>query len=35
MMWWRLVKLKLIFATLVLCIRGYIIIPIIVSANKD
>jgi vesicle-associated membrane protein 7 len=35
MMWWRLVKLKLIFATLVLCILGYIIIPIIVSANKD
>ena len=36
MMWWRLVKLKLIFGTLILCILGYIIIPIIINAtSKD
>ena len=35
MMWWRLAKLKMIFATLALCVLGYIIVPIIVSATKD
>mmetsp|Transcript_8636 Transcript_8636/g.21769 ORF Transcript_8636/g.21769 Transcript_8636/m.21769 type:complete len:232 (+) Transcript_8636:56-751(+) len=33
MMWWRLVKLKLIFGTLILCILGYILIPIIINAT--
>lgn len=33
MMWWRLVKLKLIFGTLILVILGYILIPIIVNAT--
>lgn len=35
MMWWRLVKLKIIFGTLVICILGYIIVPIISAANDD
>ena len=35
MMWWRLVKLKIIFGTLVICILGYIIVPIIAAANDD
>lgn len=35
MMWWRQMKLKLIFATLVLCVLGYIVVPIIVQATKD
>lgn len=36
MMWWRLVKLKLIFGTLILVILGYILIPIIINATaKD
>lgn len=34
MMWWRLVKLKLIFGTLIMCILGYILIPIIVDATE-
>lgn len=34
-MWWRLVKLKLIFAALVTCVLGYILVPIIVQATKD
>ena len=36
MMWWRLVKLKIInLGTLVICILGYIIVPIISAANDD
>jgi hypothetical protein len=30
----RYIKLKLIFGTLILCILGYILIPIIVQATK-
>lgn len=33
MMWWRLVKLKLIFGTLILVVLGYILIPIIINAT--
>jgi len=35
MMWWRLMKLKMIFATLAICVLGYILVPIIVEATKD
>ena len=35
MMWWRLMKLKMIFATLAICVLGYILVPIIHQATKD
>ena len=36
LMWWRLVKLKIIFGTLIMVILGYILIPIIINATaKD
>ena len=34
-MWWRLMKLKMIFAALATCVLGYILVPIIVQATKD
>jgi len=35
MMWWRLMKLKMIFAALATCVLGYILVPIIHQATKD
>ncbi len=35
MMWWRLMKLKMIFGLLATCVLGYILVPIIVQATKD
>ena len=34
-MWWRLVKIKLIFGLLFVVVLGYIFIPIIVKASDD
>ena len=34
-MWWRLVKIKLIFGLLFVVVLGYIFIPIIVKASED
>ena len=34
-MWWRLMKLKMIFAALATCVLGYILVPIIHQATKD
>ena len=35
MMWWRLMKLKMIFAALATCVLGYILVPIIHQATTD
>ena len=35
MMWWRLMKLKMIFAALAACVLRYILVPIIHQATKD
>ena len=34
-MWWRLFKIKMIFALLFIVVLGYIFIPIIVKASDD
>ena len=33
MLWWRLLKLKIIFGLLAMCVLGYIFVPIIVQAT--